>query len=130
VFPYPTLFRSMLAYYLARACMQRFINRKVERQLPEEYITRVFCMPTIHFFEWRLVAVTHNSYYVGRSFRGNIIFYDRFNTSARIDEELFEEVKKDLNFKAFTFFSSIYRYEVKELSEDLAEIRYIDLMCL
>lgn len=124
------LYGAMFVYYLARAGMQQFINKKVERQLPAEYITRVFCMPTIHFFEWRLVVVTQGAYYVGRSFRGNIIFYDRFNKSARINEEVFESVKKDINFKAFTFFSSIYRYEVKELSEELAEIRYIDLRYL
>src|SRR5699024_3084186 len=31
-----TLYGVMLAYYLARAGMQRFINRKVDRQRPEE----------------------------------------------------------------------------------------------
>src|SRR5699024_3681997 len=115
------LYIVMLVYYIAHAGMQRFINRKVERQLPGEYITRVFCMQSIHSFECLLDAVTQNACNVGRRFRGNIIFNDQFNKSDRIDEELFEPLKKDLNLKAITFISSLSRYEVKELSKELAE---------
>ncbi|WP_020006156.1 metal-dependent hydrolase [Salinicoccus albus] len=124
------LYAAMFIYYIARFAIQKFLIGRVEKQLPNEYITRVFCIPTIRFFEWRIVVVTQNSYYVGRSFEGNIIFYDRFNKSDPLEAEIFKSVKKDSNFKAFTFFSSIYRYEISELSEDRVEVRYIDLRYL
>lgn len=124
------LYGIMLVYYISRFIMQNYLSKKVEQQLPQEYIKRVFCLPTIHFFEWRIVVVAQESYYVGRSFRGNIIFYDRFNTERRMPEDLFNSIKKDPNFKAFTFFSSIYRYEITQINQDMLEIRYTDLRYL
>ncbi|MEZ2459426.1 metal-dependent hydrolase [Salinicoccus roseus] len=124
------LYLVLFMYYVVRFFMQRSITARVDRQLPHEYVTRTFCMPTIHFFEWRIVVVTQTAYYVGRSFRGNIIFYDHFNKSGPLAEEKFQSIKEDPNFKAFTFFSSIYTYETEEISEDQEEIRYIDLRYL
>ncbi|MCG1010958.1 metal-dependent hydrolase [Salinicoccus sp. ID82-1] len=124
------LYAVLAIYYITRYMMQRSLVTKVTRQLPNEEISRLFCMPTIHYFEWRIVVVTKKAYYVGRSFRGNIIFYDRFNKSKPIEEERFKSIKQDENFKAFTFFSSIYRYEVTDISDKLVEIRYIDLRYL
>ncbi|MFC3418541.1 metal-dependent hydrolase [Salinicoccus hispanicus] len=124
------LYAMLAVYYSLRYMMQRSLVTKVIRQLPNEEIDRLFVMPTIQYFEWRIVVVTEKAYYVGRSFRGNIIFYDRFNKSQPIREERFESIKKNENFKAFTFFSSIYRYEVTDISEDVVEIRYIDLRYL
>ncbi|MFD2831304.1 metal-dependent hydrolase [Corticicoccus populi] len=124
------LYVTLFVYYTARFIMQRYLEKKVEQQLPEEYIKRVFCLPTIHFFEWRVVVVAQNSYYVGRSFRGNIIFYDRFNIEEKMPDALYNSIREDLNFKAFTFFSSIYRYETKNISEHMIEVRYIDLRYL
>jgi inner membrane protein len=124
------LYVAMFLYYISRLVMQRYLTKKVEKQLPQEYIKRVFCLPTVHFFEWRVVVVAQNSYYVGRSFRGNIIFYDRFNIEDKLPEALFNSIKKDENFKAFTFFSSIYRYETTKIDKDMIEVRYIDLRYL
>ncbi|GAB3059846.1 metal-dependent hydrolase [Salinicoccus sesuvii] len=124
------LYVILLIYYILRYAMQRSLVKRVVKQLPDEDLDQVFVMPTIRYFEWRIVVVTGNAYYVGRSFRGNIIFYDRFNKSQPIETERFESIRKDANFKAFTFFSSIYRYEVTDVSEDTVEIRYIDLRYL
>jgi inner membrane protein len=124
------LYVAMFLYYVSRFVMQSYLTKKVEKQLPQEYIKRVFCLPTVHFFEWRVVVVAQNSYYVGRSFRGNIIFYDRFNIEDKLPEALFNSIKKDENFKAFTFFSSIYRYETTKIDKDMIEVRYIDLRYL
>lgn len=124
------LYGILLIYYVSRFTMQSYLTKKVERQLPHEYIKRVFCLPTIHFFEWRIVVVAQQSYYVGRSFRGNIIFYDRFNIEDWLPADIFKSIKKDRNFQAFTFFSSIYRYETTEISPDIVEVRYTDLRYL
>ncbi|GAA3714110.1 metal-dependent hydrolase [Salinicoccus jeotgali] len=124
------LYLVMFIYYVTRFFIQSYLKRQVEHLLPNEYIKRVFCMPTIRFFEWRIVTVAQSSYYVGRSFRGQILFYDRFTKSPPIEEERFNRIKQDKNFKAFTFFSSIYTYEVTDISEDIVEIRYIDLRYL
>lgn len=124
------LYGVMFVYYILRFIMQQYLSKKVEKQLPNDYIIRVFCLPTIHFFEWRVVVIGQDSYYVGRSFRGNIIFYDRFNIEDKLPEHLYQTIKEDSNFKAFTFFSSIYRYETKTISDDLIEVRYIDLRYL
>src|SRR5699024_6246957 len=64
------------------------------------------------------------------SFQSNIIFYDRFNREDYLPNEIFMAIKHDKNFKAFTFFSSIYRYELTSLDMDTFELRYIDLRYL
>ena len=124
------MYAFLLLYYIIRYFMQRFLIRKVHKQLPNENIKRTFVMPTLHFSQWRIIAVTENAYYVGRSFQGNIIFYDRFNREEYLPNEIFMSIKHDKNFKAFTFFSSIYRYELTSLDRETFELRYIDLRYL
>lgn len=124
------MYALLAAYYIARYFMQQFLVRKVEKQLPNDTIKRTFVMPTIHFNQWRIVVVTDKAYYVGRSFKENIIFYDRFNREDKLPHKIFMAIKHDRNFKAFTFFSSIYRYEMKSLDADTFEVRYIDLRYL
>lgn len=120
----------LAAYYITRYFMQQFLVKKVKKQLPNDAVSRTFVMPTIHFNQWRIVVVTDKAYYVGRSFKENIIFYDRFNREDKLPHKIFMAIKHDKNFKAFTFFSSIYRYEMKSLDADTFEVRYIDLRYL
>ena len=124
------LYAALILYYIARFIYQKYLIDKIKKRLPDDEITRVFCMPTLRFNEWRVVVVTEDAYYVGRTFKGQIVFYDRFDKIGPLEGELFEAVKDDKNFMSFTFFSSIYRYEIKELSKNTVEVRYIDLRYL
>src|SRR5699024_11262338 len=63
--------------------------------------------------------------YIGQAF-----LYCRVETFGPYGGELVEALKFDKNFKAFTFFSSIYRYEIKDISHNTVEVRYIDLRYL
>lgn len=124
------MYAFLILYYITRYFMQRFLIRKVHKQLPNEKVIRTFVMPTLHFNQWRIIAVTETAYYVGRSFQSNIIFYDRFKREDYLPNEIFMAIKHDKNFKAFTFFSSIYRYELTSLDTETFELRYIDLRYL
>lgn len=124
------LYAVMILYYIVRFIYQRYLVNKIKERLPDDEITRVFCLPTIRFNEWRVVVVAEKAYYVGRTFKGQVVFYDRFEKIGPLEGELFEAVKDDKNFISFTFFSSIYRYEIKEISNDTVEVRYIDLRYL
>lgn len=124
------MYALLAAYYITRYFMQQFLVKKVRKQLPNDTVSRTFVMPTIRFNQWRIVVVTDKAYYVGRSFKENIIFYDRFNREDKLPHKIFMAIKHDKNFKAFTFFSSIYRYEMKSLDADTLEVRYIDLRYL
>ena len=124
------LYAVMALYYIGRYLYKRYLINKIKERLPDENITRVLCLPTLHFNQWRVVAVTEQAYYVGRTFKGQVVFYDRFEKIGPLEGELFEAVKDDKNFKAFTFFSSIYRYKIKDISHNTVEVRYIDLRYL
>ncbi|WP_240921851.1 MULTISPECIES: metal-dependent hydrolase [Jeotgalicoccus] len=124
------LYGVLVLYYITRFTYQKYLIQKIIKQIPDRDISRVFCMPTIRFNEWRVVVISADYYYVGRTFKGQIVFYDRFEKVKPLEGELFEAVKDDENFKSFTFFSSIYRHEVKDIDHNTIEVRYIDLRYL
>ena len=124
------LYAVIIIYYISRFIYQKYLVTKIIKQLPNDDISRVFVMPTIRYNEWRVVVVAEEYYYVGRTFKGQIVFYDRFEKIRPLEGELYEAVKDDENFKSFTFFSSIYRYEVKDVDSNTIEVRYIDLRYL
>lgn len=124
------LYSILVVYYIGRFIYKEYLVNKIKQQLPNDDISRVFCLPTIRSNEWRVVVVAAAAYYVGRTFKGQIVFYDRFEKIGPLEGELFEAVKDDKNFLSFTFFSSIYRYEITDVSKDTIEVRYIDLRYL
>lgn len=124
------LYGVLIIYYISRYTYKRYLVTKIKKLLPNEEITRVFCLPTLRTKEWRVAVVTTDAYFVGRTFKGQVVFYDRFDKIGPLEEELFEAVKDDKNFVSFTSFSSIYRYEVEDIQGDILEVRYIDLRYL
>lgn len=120
----------VVIYYIVRYLYQQSLKKKVEHLLPRELIIRSFIMPTIKFFEWRVALITKEAFYVGRAFKSQVVLYDKFGKMVPLRKELYDIIKDDENFKSFTFFSSIYRYEIKELDDGFTEIRYIDLRYL
>lgn len=124
------LYVVLFVYYVTRHMIQWVIKRKVSHQLPHQKITRIFVMPTLKFFVWRVVVVTETHYFVGRSVRGHIMFYDTFDQKDYLEPEIHDIVKYDINYRTFIFFSSIYRYELKSLSDTETEVRFIDLRYL
>lgn len=124
------LYSVVFIYYIVRTIYQRYLVNKIKARVTDDEVIRVFCMPTIRFNEWRVVVVAEKSYYVGRTFKGQVVFYDRFDKIGPLEGKLFEAVKDDKNFKSFTFFSSIYRYEIKDFGDNTVEVRYIDLRYL
>lgn len=122
---------SILAiYYVMRALYKRMLMKKVSRLLPNSEILRLFVMPTIKFFEWRIALVTKDKFVVGRAFKTQVVIYDEFDKVGPLEEELYEIVKSNKDFNAFTYFSSIYRYEVTQVDRSHIEVRYIDLRYL
>ena len=89
------LYAVMILYYIVRFIYQRYLVNKIKERLPDDEITRVFCLPTIRFNEWRVVVVAEKAYYVGRTFKGQVVFYDRFEKIGPLEGELFEAVKDD-----------------------------------
>lgn len=124
------LYSTLVIYYIGRYIYKKYLVSKIKQLLPTEEITRVFCLPTIRTNEWRVAVVTRDAYFVGRTFKGQIVFYDRFDKVGPLEEELFEAVKDDKNFASFTFFSSIYHYEIEDIEKNMLEVRYIDLRYL
>ena len=124
------LYAVLFVYYVVRFLMQRTIKRRVEHQLPHQNIERVFVLPTLKFFVWRVVVVTETHYYIGQSVRGTMMFYDTFEQKDWLPQEIHDIVKFDKNLRTFIFFSSIYRYELKELDDNKMEVRFIDLRYL
>ncbi|WP_250130188.1 hypothetical protein [Jeotgalicoccus sp. WY2] len=68
------LYAVLILYYIARYIYQKYLIDKIKKRLPNDEITRVFCLPTIRFNEWRVVVVAEDAYYVGRTFKGQIVF--------------------------------------------------------
>ena len=124
------LYAVLIVYYITRHLMQRTIKKKATHQLPHQNIKRVFVMPTLKFFVWRVIVVTDTHYFVGRSTHGQIMFYDTFDQKDKLPQALYDIVKFDTNYRTFVFFSSIYRYELKTLNENEVEVRFIDLRYL
>ena len=124
------VYSIIFIYYIVRYAYQQTLKRRVRNLLPQEHIIRTFVMPTIKFFEWRVALATDNSFYVGRAFKSQVVLYDEFKKMEPLREDLYEIIKYDENFKSFTFFSSIYRYEIKHLEDQTIEIRYTDLRYL
>src|SRR5699024_12172215 len=87
------LYAVMALYYIGRYLYKRYLINKIKERLQDENITRVLCLPTLHFNQWRVVAVTEQAYYVGRTFKGQVVFYDRFEKIGPLEGELFQAVK-------------------------------------
>ncbi|CAD2079487.1 metal-dependent hydrolase [Phocicoccus pinnipedialis] len=124
------IYSIIAIYYIARYAYQQTLKRRVRNLFPKEEILSTFIMPTIKFFEWRVALKTEHSFFVGRAFKSQIVLYDQFDKMKPMRDDLYEIIKDDENFRSFTYFSSIYRYEITAIEDGLTEVRYIDLRYL
>src|SRR5699024_3658276 len=84
----------------------------------------------LKFFEWRIALVTKDKFIVGRAFKAQVVIYDEFDKIGPLEKDLYQIVKDNKDFRAFSYFSSIYRYEITKIDESRIEVRYIDLRYL
>ncbi|GGB10261.1 metal-dependent hydrolase [Macrococcus hajekii] len=120
----------LVIYYIIRRLLQQYIKKQALHILPHhETVLKAFVAPTIRFFEWRVAVETHSHYYIGRAFKGNVNFSDRFKRTPLPSDEIMEDARNDANLKAFISFSSIYRWTLEERDYGY-ELRFIDLRYL
>lgn len=124
------IYGIIVIYYVVRALYKQMLMKKVSRLLPNDEILRLFVMPTLKFFEWRIALVTKDKFIVGRAFKAQVVIYDEFDKIGPLEKDLYQIVKDNKDFRAFSYFSSIYRYEITEIDESRLEVRYIDLRYL
>ncbi|TDM13925.1 metal-dependent hydrolase [Macrococcus bovicus] len=120
----------LVIYYIIRRLLQQSIRKHALSILPQdERIIKTFVAPTIRFFEWRVAVETDRYYYIGRSYKLNVHFSDRFKRTPLPPEEVMQHARKDPNLKAFLSFSSIYRWTLVDRPHGY-ELRFIDLRYL
>lgn len=120
----------LVIYYIIRRLLQQSIRKHALSILPQdEHIIKTFVAPTIRFFEWRVAVETDRYYYIGRSYKLNVNFSDRFKRTPLPPEEVMQHARKDPNLKAFLSFSSIYRWTLVDRPHGY-ELRFIDLRYL
>lgn len=120
----------LVIYYIIRRLLQQSIRKHALSILPQdEHIIKTFVAPTIRFFEWRVAVETDRYYYIGRSYKLNVNFSDRFKRTPLPPEEVMQHARKDPNLKAFLSFSSIYRWTLVDRPHGY-ELVFIDLRYL
>ena len=97
VSPVP-VFLSIIAilviYYIIRRLLQQSIRKHALSILPQdEHIIKTFVAPTIRFFEWRVAVETDRYYYIGRSYKLNVNFSDRFTRTPLPPEEIMQHAR-------------------------------------
>src|SRR5699024_5392668 len=80
-------------YYVVRALYKQMLMKKVSRLLPNDEILRLFVMPTLKFFEWRIALVTKDKFIVGRAFKAQVVIYDEFDKIGPLEKDLYQIVK-------------------------------------
>ena len=115
----------LVLYYILRFLLQRAVRNAVHHALQDEEY--VIVAPTMRFFYWRVAAASKTHYYVGRAYRRSINIYDKFEIHPLPQTPIIRAAMEDVNFRSFTSFSPIYRWEVSELENGLTEVRLIDL---
>ncbi|CAL28347.1 metal-dependent hydrolase [Staphylococcus carnosus] len=127
------IFIILFFYYVVRFIFRSAIKKQVLRMVSSQdkaHLVKVFVAPTIKFMEWRVAVQTATHDYVGKSYGRNIVFADKVKRQEFPDEALMTSLRKDPNIKAFLNFSSIYRWDAKQLSDNIYEVRFIDLRYL
>lgn len=115
----------LVLYYILRFALQRAVRKVVHHTLQDEEF--VIVAPTMRFFYWRVAAASKTHYYVGRAYRRSVNIYDKFEIHPLPHTPIIRAAMADINFRSFTSFSPIYRWEVSELENGLTEVRLIDL---
>lgn len=119
------MYLVIIGYYLLRFGIQAAVKQAVHNTIQDE--EHVIVAPTMRFFQWRVAATSKTHYYVGRAYGRSINIYDKFEIHPIPKTPLVEAAMQDDNFKSFTSFSPLYRWEISELENGLTEIRLIDL---
>lgn len=130
---YIPIFIVLVIYYIVRFIFQATIRKRVLRMVSSQdnaHLVKVFVAPTMKFMEWRVAVQTQTHDYVGRSYGTNVVFADKVKRQPFPDEDLMQVLRNDPNIKAFLNFSSIYRWDTRRLSDNILEVRFIDLRYL
>lgn len=119
------LYILLVIYYIARFAVQGAVKHAVRNTIPGA--TKIIVAPTIRFFQWRIAADTERHHYVGRAYGRSINIYDKFMKKPIPENNLIQAAMKDKNLSAFVSFSPLYRWEINKFSDELYEVRLIDL---
>ncbi|MGV3244326.1 metal-dependent hydrolase [Staphylococcus sp. 11261D007BR] len=134
VHPYIIFFPLLglfVIYYIIRFQMRNWLKKQALNQV--KHIgdpIKVFIAPTIRFMQWRIAIQTEDYDYVGRSHGRNIVFSDKVKRQSFPSEEIMTHAQNDPNIRAFLNFSSIYRWHIKHINNEVIELRFIDLRYL
>ncbi|REI12993.1 metal-dependent hydrolase [Staphylococcus felis] len=121
----------LILYYILRFQMRNWLKKQALNQVQHlGKPIKVFVAPTIRFMQWRIAIQTEEYDYVGRSFGRNIVFSDKVKRQPYPNEDIMRYAKNDPNVRAFLNFSSIYRWHIRHVSNELTELRFIDLRYL
>ena len=70
------LYAVMALYYIGRYLYKRYLINKIKERLPDENITRVLCLPTLHFNQWRSLQLQNRRTTLAAPLK------DKFSTTA------------------------------------------------
>jgi len=126
----PILF-LLIGYYMIRFKMQSIITEQALNQIrSKQHPVKIFVIPTLKFFEWRVAIQTETHDYVGRAYGRNVVFSDKVERQQFKPGTLLWQIKGNPEIRTFLNFSSIYRWQIRRLDDDTTEIRLIDLRYL
>lgn len=119
------LYGILVIYYIIRIWLHGAVKQAVQNTIPDA--TEIYLSPTRYFFQYRVAANSTTHHFVGRAYGRSITLLDKFEIEPLPDNPIFNKATEDDNFKSFLSFSPIYRVEMREIENDLTEVRLIDL---
>lgn len=125
VVTFTIMYFIIIVYYVLRFAIQYAVKKVVHSTIQDEEY--VIVAPTMRFFQWRIAAASKTHYYVGRAYGRSVNIYDKFEIKPIPKTPLVDAAMQDPNFKSFTSFSPLYRWDISELDNGLTEVRLIDL---
>lgn len=119
------LYSILVLYYIIRIWLHRAVKKAVFNTIPDA--KDIYLSPTRYFFQYRVAANSETHHYVGRAYGRSITLLDKFLIEPLPDTPIFNKAIEDQNFISFLSFSPIYRFEERQITDELTEIRLIDL---
>ncbi|GEK34635.1 metal-dependent hydrolase [Kurthia sibirica] len=120
-----SLYAILTVYYIIRYALHHAVIHAVKNTIPDADI--ILLSPTRYFFQYRIAANSSTHHYVGRAYGRSITLLDKFLIEPLPDTPEFHAAMQTPDLQSFISFSPLYRFEIRDIEDDLKEIRLIDL---
>jgi len=119
------LYVVLIIYYIVRCWLHASVKQAVKNTIPNA--ETILLSPTRYFFQYRIAANSATHHYVGRAYGRSITLLDRFLIEPIPDTPEFHAAMQAPDLQSFVSFSPLYRFEIRDIEDNLKEVRLIDL---